>query len=238
MLVSSFDASVLRSTGIEILNQLWANDISAELAVDSRSPEDLLSKYRDDQHYWIVIIKQDSILKVKTVGRKEIQDVDISISQLLPWLASEIRDRDQRDGISERVKLVRHPSQTNPNGAVENEQEVRLLVAQTKSKKSNRRHIVEQAQGRAVSLVNSFLDGPILAIETTDHVMDLIRATRLSDADSWWKVSQGVTAAEKRYIGEIHDVIKNLAFQNKDVTRNSFVYNFRTGACIYYDLGA
>lgn len=238
VLVASFDASVLRSTGIELLNQLWANDFSAELAVDSRSPEDLLSKYRDDQHYWIVIIKQDSILKVKTVGRKEVQDVDIPILQLLPWLANEMRDRDQRDGISERVKLARHPSQTNPNGIVENEQEVRLLVAQTKSKKSNRRYIVEQAQGRAMSLVNSFLDGPILAIETTDHVMDMIRVTRLSDAESWWKVSQSVTAAEKRYVGEIHDMIKNLAFQNKDVTRNAFIYNFRTGGCIYYDLGA
>jgi eukaryotic translation initiation factor 2-alpha kinase 4 len=236
--VASFDASVLRSTGIEILNQLWANDISAELAVDSRSPEDLLSKYRDDQHYWIVIIKQDSILKVKTTGRKEIQDVDIAISQLLPWLASEIRDRDQRDGISDRVQLVRHTGQANTSGAVENEQEVRLLVAQTKSKKSNRRNLVEQAQGRAASLVHSFLDGPILAIETTDHVMDLIRETRLSDADSWRKVSQSVTTTEKRYIGEILDVMKNLAFQNKDITRNSFIYNFRTGACIYYDLAA
>jgi len=238
VLVASFDASVLRSTGIEILNQLWANDISAELAVDSRSPEDLLSKYRDDQHYWIVIIKQDSILKVKTMGRKEIQDADITISQLLPWLTSEIRDRDQRDGISDRVKLVRHTSQSNASSAVENEQEVRLLVAQTKSKKSNRRNLVEQAQVRAASLVHSFLDGPILVIETTDHVLDLIKETRLSDADSWRKVSQSVTTAEKRYIGEIHDVMKNLAFSNKDNTRNSFIYNFRTGACIYYDLGA
>jgi translation initiation factor 2-alpha kinase 4 len=238
VLVASFDASVLRSTGIEILNQLWGNDISAELAIDSRSPEDLLSKYRDDQHYWIVIIKQDSILKIKTVGKKEIQDVDIPMSQLLSWLANEIRDRDQRDGISERIKLARNQSQIHPNSVVENEQEVRLLVAQTKSKKNNRRNIVEQAQNRTASLVQSFLDGPILAIETTDNVMDLIRGTRLSDADSWWKVSQSVTAAEKRYIGEIHDVIKNLALQNKDRTRNAFIYNFRTGGCIYYDLGA
>jgi translation initiation factor 2-alpha kinase 4 len=160
------------------------------------------------------------------------------ISQLLSWLGSEIRERDQRDGISDRAKLIRHSSQPNANGAIETEQEVRLLVPQTKSKKSSRRNLVEQAQGRAASLVRSFLDGPILALETTDHVMDLIRETRLSDADSWRKVSQSVTTTEKRYIGEIHDVMKNLAFQNKDVTRNSFLYNFRTGSCIYYDLGA
>lgn len=238
VLVASFDASVLRSIGIEILNKLWANDISAELAIDSRSPEDLLSKYRDDQHYWIVIIKQDSVLKVKTMGRKEIPDVDMPIPQLLSWLGGEIRERDQRDSISDRAKLIRYSGQPVPNGSTENEQEVRLIFAQTKTKKSNRRNLVEQAQGRAASLVQSFLDGPIFAIETTDQVMDLIRETRLSDADSWRKVSQSVTTNEKRYIGEIHDVIKNLAFQNKDVTRNSFIYNFRTGTCIYYDMGA
>jgi eukaryotic translation initiation factor 2-alpha kinase 4 len=160
------------------------------------------------------------------------------MSQLLLWLASEIRERDQRDGISDRAKLIRLSSQPNANGAAENEQEVRFLMAQTKSKKSNRRNLVEQAQGCAASLVRSFLDGPILAIETTDHVMDLIKETRLSDADSWRKVSQSLTTTEKRYIGEIHDVVEKLAFQNKDVTRNSFIYNFRTGSCIYYDLGA
>lgn len=111
-------------------------------------------------------------------------------------------------------------------------------MAQTKSKKSNRRNLVEQAQGRAAALVRSFLDGPILVIETTDHVMDLIKETRLSDVDSWRKVGQSVTTAEKRYIVEIHNVMENLALQNKDVTRNSFIYNFRTGSCIYYDLGA
>lgn len=235
--MSSFDAAVLRSTGIEILQKLWASDISAELAVDTRSPEDLLSRYRDDQHSWILIIKQDSILKVKTMGRKDIQDVDIPISQLMPWLRGEIRDRDHREGTNDRAKLLRHPSQADSNAQPDQEQEVRVLVAQTKSKKSNRRNIVEQAQGRATSLVHSFLDGPIAAIETTDQVLELIRETRLSDPDSWRKVSHAVPTTERRYIGEIHDLLKGLAFQHKDTTRNAFVYNFRTGTCIYYDMG-
>jgi len=68
--------------------------------------------------------------------------------------------------------------------------------------------------------------------------MELIRDTKLSDAESWRKVTQAVPTAEKRYIGEIHDLMNTLAHQNKDITRNAFVYNFRTGMCIYYDLGA
>lgn len=235
--MASFDATILRSTGIELLQQLWAEDMSAELAADARSPEDLLSKYRDEQHHWIVIIKSDLMLKVKSIGRKDIPDVDFPMNQLLPWLNAEMRERDQRDGVSDRARLLRHPSQPDANGTAGHEQEVRVLMAQTKSKKSNRRNIVESAHAQALSLVQSFLDGPILAIETTDHVMELIRETKLSDPDSWRKVSQSVPSAERRYIGEIHDVLKTMASQNKDVTRNAFFYNFRSGTCIYYDMG-
>jgi translation initiation factor 2-alpha kinase 4 len=222
---------------VDIVQKLWDADISAELARDSRSSEDLLLKYREDQHSWILIIKQDAIVKFKSMGRKDVADTDVPSTQLLSWLKAEIRERDQREGTHQRSKLQRHASQPDTTGA-EREQEVRVLVAGTKSKKSNRRNIVEQAQGRAATLVQSFLDGPIAAIETTDHVMELIRETKLSDPESWRKVTHAVPTAERRYMGEIHDLMNNLAHQNKEITRNAFVYNFRTGTCIYYDLGA
>ncbi|PVH78652.1 Serine/threonine-protein kinase [Cadophora sp. DSE1049] len=236
VLVASHDAAILRSAGVEIVQTLWRNDISAELARDSRSPEDLLSKYRDDQHSWIVIIKQDSILKVKSQDRKDVSDTDIPSTQLLAWLSSEIRERDQRNGTHHRARLQRHSSQAD--ASPDHEQVVQVLVAGTKSKKSNRRNIIEQAQARAGSVVHEFLDGPIAAIETTDQVMDLIRGTRLSDPESWRQVTHAVQTAERRYLGEVHDLMTTLAHQNKDITRNSFIYNFRTGKCIYYDLGA
>lgn len=221
------------------MQQLWAHDISAELARDARSPEDLLAKYRDDHHPWIVIIKQDSVLKVKSMNRKDVQDTEIPSTQLMGWLRAEIRERDQREGIDRpaRSKLLRNSSAPDAN-VPDHEQDVRVLIAGTKSKKSNRRNIVEQAQARASTLVQSFLDGPIAAIETSDHVMELIRETRLSDPESWRKVVHSVPTVERRYIGEIHDMMNGLAFQNKEITRNAFVYNFRTGMCIYYDLGA
>lgn len=237
MLVASNDAGILRTIGVDIVQKLWDADISAELARDSRSPEDLLSKYRDDHHSWVLIIKQDSIIKVKSMSRKDVADIDIPITQLLSWLRSEVRERDQRDGTYQRVRLQRNASQPD-NNTTEHEQEVRVLIAGTKSKKSNRRNIVEQAQARAATLVQSFLDGPIAAIETTDHVMDFIRETRLSDPESWRKVTHAVPTAERKYIGEIHDLMMKLAQQKKDITRNAFVYNFRTGTCFYYDLGA
>jgi translation initiation factor 2-alpha kinase 4 len=172
------------------------------------------------------------------MGRKDIPDTDIPSTQLMGWLKAEIRERDQREGTHHRTKLQRYSQQPEASGTSDHEQDVRVLIAGTKSKKSNRRNIVEQAQGRAATLVQSFLDGPIAAIETTDHVMDLIRETKLSDPESWRKVTHAVSTAERRYMGEIHDLMNTLAHQNKDITRNAFVYNFRTGTCIYYDLGA
>lgn len=238
VLVASHDPVTLRSTGIRVVQELWAHDISAELAQDSRSPEDLLSKYREDNHSWIVIIKQDSVLKVKSMDRKDVPDADIPATQLLSWLRNEIREKTQRDGAYQRVKLQRSSIPSDQSSPADREQDVRVLIAGTKSKKSNRRNIVEQAQGRAATLVQSFLDGPIAAIETTDNVMELIRDTKLSDPESWRKVSQSVSNAERRYIGEIHDLMSTLAHQNKETTRHAFIYNFRTGMCIHYDLGA
>ena len=231
-MVASHDAAILRSTGIEVLQQLWQNDISAELAQDTEDARSREEKYREDHHSWVVIVKQDSVVKIKCAGKP---DTEIPLTQLVVFLRGEMRERDQREGNAPRTKLLRHAGQAE-GGSEQHEQDVRVLVAGTKSKKSNRRNIVEQAQGRAATLVQSFLDGPIAAIETTDHVLDLIRQTRLSDPDSWRKVAQSVTTSERKYVGEIHELISQLAQENKDATRNAFVYNFRTGTCIYYDL--
>ncbi|UPK95151.1 hypothetical protein LCI18_006086 [Fusarium solani-melongenae] len=237
VLVASFDAALLRSSGVELLQMLWAHDISAEMAKDARSPDELLSKHRDEVYSWIIIIKQDSILKIKSMGRKDAPDVDIPSTQLLSWLRGEIRERDARSV----VKLRGNSSQAEPSGSGDKdpEQEVRVLVAQTRSKKFNRRTVVEQAQVSASSVVRSFLDGPILAIETTDQVMDLIRETCLSEPESWRQVEHAVTTSEKKYIREIHDQLDTwrYKFEKKNGTRHSFLYNFRSGNCIYYDLG-
>lgn len=249
MLVASFDPSILRSSGIELLQTLWAHGISAELARDARSPEDLLSSYRDESYSWIVIIKQDNLLKIKTMGRKDTADADITTKELLSWLKSEIRDRDSRSGARFRSSAAGAVPHSDSAGALptstltpeHEQQDVHVLVAQTKSKKFNRRAVVEQAQASAARLAQSFLEGPIAAIETSDAVLDLLRGTSLADADSWRRVEQGVSTAEKKYVREIHDMLRQWRWEWEAKRRgsgNAFVYNFRTGKCVYYDLGA
>lgn len=232
----------MRTTGIEIISTLWSHDISAELARDSRSPEELISRNRDELYSWIIIIKHDT-LKIKTMDRKDIPDTEIATAELLPWLRAAVRDRGSRlqvsRGQSETAANATSPSQgasVTPNTG----QEVRVLVAGTRSKKFNRQTVIEQAQGNAAGLVENFLDGPIAAVETSDHVLNLIQRTALSDAESWRKAEQTVDKNERRYMRDVHDMLagwRSMWEENRG-SCHAFVYNFRTTKCIYYDLSA
>ncbi|KAI1810694.1 serine/threonine-protein kinase gcn2 [Poronia punctata] len=241
VLVASFDAHTLRTTGIEIVSTLWSHEISAELARDARSPEELVSRNRDESYSWIMIIKQD-VLKIRTMDRKDVPDLEIAITELLPWLRAALRERGSRLHVphkqSEATGGTTSPSQ-GANVTANAAQEVRVLVAGTRSKKFNRQTVIEQAQANAAGLVQNFLDGPIAAVETSDHVLHLIQGTALSEAESWRKAEQAVDKNERRYMRDIHDMLADWrsTWETNGGSRHAFVYNFRTTKCIYYDLG-
>ncbi|OAL66512.1 PEK/GCN2 protein kinase [Trichophyton rubrum] len=246
VLVASFDPSVLRTVGVGIVSTLWAHDISAELAADTTpSLEDLLTRYVDDNYSWVVIVKQDSIergLRVKSVQRKE--DFDVRSSDLVPWLRNEMRARRKfkYDRPPDSPKLVKHPSQVEASlSGKERDSDVRILTPLHKSKKTNRRNIVEFALRRSREVLDKGLDGPIAAIDVRDDVLESIRDTRLSDPDSWRNAIQSAPLVERKYLGNIHELLIDLASESvaPDGTvkyTNAFVYNYRTGNCIYYDL--
>lgn len=224
---------------MELLQTLWSHGIAAELARDARSPEDLAAQYRDENYSWVIIMKQDNTLKIKTLGRKDVADVDLPANQLFSWLKSEVRDRDTR-ALGRLRGAAAQGEAASSAAELESDQDVKILVAQTKSKKFNRQAVVEQAQVSAQRLVQGFLEGPIAAVETTDNVMDMLRGTSLSDPESWKKVEQAVTTAEKKYVREIHDMLDEWRWEwsTKKGSRHAFVYNFRSANCLYYDLGA
>ena len=270
VLVASFDPTILRSAGVEVLRMLWAHDISAELAADARSTEELVLKNRDEGHLWIIIVKQERLVKIKTMPtagaganpaaaahKNYTPDVELPISQVVGWLRSEIRERGSM--LTGAAKVVAAAAAAAASSSMESgsgsgghtgagdwaaadgqQTEVRFLVGQTKSKKFNRQAVVEQAQYSASRLVRSFLSGPIAAVETSDQVLDLIRGTSLSEPDSWRKLEQSVSTVERKYTREIQDMLSRWRseFEAGSRSQHAFVYNFRTGTCIYYDMGA
>lgn len=244
VLVASFDPIIRRTTALEIVRSLETNGISVKLAHEARSPDELTSDRPEEQPAWLVIVKSE-ILKVKTLWTKDIPEVDIPARQLLNWLRGEIRERDSVLKITTVTKTrsgIAQPEISTPLGDSNpysgshgsgGQRDIRVLTAQTKSKKFNRQMVVEQAQSAAAKLVQGFHDGPIAVIETTDAVIQAIRSTSLSEPEMWRKLD--VNNLEKKYVRDVQDILTEF---RDNGARHAFVYNFRTGTCVYYDLEA
>jgi eukaryotic translation initiation factor 2-alpha kinase 4 len=240
VLVTSFDPSILRTTGIEVVQQLWANGISAELSKDFSSMEELMISYKGDHHGWVVLVRHDSssvgerALKVRSVAKRE--DTEVNANEITGWLAAEIRERDHREAqpIQPVARLRRGASHGDPLSD-NREPEVRILATQHKGKKQNRHAIVDAAASRTRELTDSFLaDAPVAAIETSDEILEALRDTRLNDPDSWRVMIQSAPLQERKYLQQVLDLLRDMAETGK---RGVFVFNYRTRACIYYDLG-
>lgn len=98
-----------------------------------------MSRYRDDSISWIIIVKPE-LLKVKSLWNKDIPDVDISASGLIPHLRAEMREKDVKS--ASKIKHVAgHQQQILDMGlpaSHRSNDHVKVFVAQTRSKKFNR----------------------------------------------------------------------------------------------------
>ncbi|KAF1998899.1 kinase-like protein [Amniculicola lignicola CBS 123094] len=247
-LIASFDPTTLRSTGVRMVADLISHGYTAELAIDAHSIEDVLRHYRDDRHSWIVVIKHGVAndkpdLKIKSTAKKE--DTDLRSADILGYLRNELRDRETREGSAAQALSRTTPATPAPSSS-SSKANVDVLVAQHRSKKTNKWGIVEAAQTRSAELLASFHNAPIAAIESKDEVMSLIKETRLSDPDGWRKAIQSLPIAERKYLQELHDLLLGYASKWREVSASgtgrsgeggkAFVYNFRTGGCLLYDL--
>ena len=158
--------------------------------------------------------------------------MDLRPTQLIHWLRTEVfRDRDFKP------RAHNASEQSNAAGAVD----VKVLMSDSKSKKPNRSVVTEQARTCAAKLAESHRDSDILAVETTDAAMELIRCTTLSNPEGWRRAEQGVAPDTKRYIGQVRAELaawKDKAKEEGAPPKHAFLYNFRTGAGFYYDLEA
>lgn len=76
-----------------------------------------------------------------------------------------------------------------------------------------------------------------MAVNIRDDMLDAIRnTTTIADADSWRRVIRTAPLAERKSLTHLYEAMTELAREMKGVTRDAFIYNARTGACIYYDL--
>ncbi|KAL9616510.1 MAG: hypothetical protein Q9160_008626 [Pyrenula sp. 1 TL-2023] len=250
VLVTSFDPVILRSTGLQVLEQIWANGVSAELSEEFESLEALIIRYKEDNPGWVVMIRHDAGavgergIRVRNLIKKE--ETEVSLSDIVPFLKTELRERNDRDSkLDSSNRLTKQTSHHQQDASsladpsVPN-LDVHVLSTQHKGKKTNRRQIVEAAGISAKELVQSFLTGAqCAAIETSDDTLEAMRDTRLSDQESWKTLIQNAAPNERKYLQQVHDLLTSFASEGRgSEVRHAFVFNFRTRNCILYDLGS
>ena len=270
VLIDSFDQGLLDSIGVDTLHELWSNGISAELAEEDHgtNAENTFAKGKDgkEDHSWVVLIKSEDSMKIKTASRKD--EIEVRLADLTSHLRSEIRERDRLEGRTPRATLLQHNSQQDVNGSeTDREVDIKVLTSQNKGKKVNRKTIVEEgefsrnapfyfrleikptnvafssslsAQQHRAEYLQSCADSPIVAIETKDDVFERIVDTRLSDPESWKGFIQSAAPGERLYLGQLQSLLKTMAVEaaaGSSTTTTAIVYNFRTKACISYNLG-
>ena len=158
ILIDSFDQDLLDSVGLDILQELWSNGISAELAEEDygTNAENTFAKSKDgkEDHRWVVLIKSEDSVKVKNTSKRD--EVEIRLVDLTGHLRSEFRERDRLDGGTPRASIPRQSSQQDVNGPeTDREVEIKVLMSQNKGKKVNRKTIVEEGESSATPLFQS-----------------------------------------------------------------------------------
>ncbi|KAF2669022.1 Serine/threonine-protein kinase [Microthyrium microscopicum] len=245
VLVASFDAKTLRSAAMSVVKDLWSHGISAELAKDADSLKELTTRYHDDPFSWIVMIKQDtafarSDLKVRSFITG--QDVDVSIENLIPHLRTEIRERDQREGQSTRVahRPLSALAGNVDSGYASSDKRTnfQLIFAQHKGKKTNRNSLMEAGLLRYQEFLASYANPPYVGVETSDAILEAVRASQLGDPDSWRRAIQSAPANDRDYIQQIRAMLDKFRgeYLENGACQKAVIFNFRTGWIDLYDL--
>ncbi|KAL9026896.1 MAG: hypothetical protein Q9196_004508 [Gyalolechia fulgens] len=242
VLVDSFDKNLLRTTGLTVIQELWKIGVHAELAMSETFGLDLegSNAYPQGQdilpYLYLVNVKQEGSVKVRNVAQNE--ESEMRTLEVISWFKGEMMHRERADDHGRKLsRHSSHPDQGWPSVGIGSD--VQVLMSQSKGKKTNRRAIIEEALTHCQDFVHGFADGKvqIIAIETKDDIFEGIRETRLGDADSWKRFIQQAPAGDRAYLQDLQELLKSKATRAKPGYRSAFLYNFRTGSCIWYDLG-
>ncbi|KAL8843154.1 MAG: hypothetical protein Q9170_000284 [Blastenia crenularia] len=242
VLVDSFDKNLLRTTGLVVIQELWKIGMNAELALseafglDHEGPNTYYQGQDILPYLYLVHVKQEGSVKVRNVAQNE--ESEMRTSEVAAWFKGEMMHHERIE--EHGRKLSRYSSYPDQGGlSVETGHDVQVLMSASKGKKTNRRAIIEEALTRGQDFMHGFADGnvQIVAVETKDDIFEGIRETRLGDPDSWKKFIQHAPAGDRSYLQDLQELLKSKAARAKAGYRSAFVYNFRTGSCIWYDLG-
>ena len=231
VLIDYHDTKLRDRSAIKLMSDLWANNISTELAdVDQlgTSSNFARSSPAKENHGWTVLIKGSDTVKVRNTSRQD--ENEVRIVDLVHYLGNEIRERDRREGRNAPMTLPRLDSQQSV-ATISQDAEVKVLLSQSKTKKMNRKTIVEEALSRAQEWRDASLENPIVAVETRDDIFQGLQSTKLDDPDSWKRLIQAAPPGDRQYLTQLQHILKA-----EQEAKAVFLYNFRSKSILFYAL--
>lgn len=218
----------VQMAGIKLVSSLWAGNIKAELSITKSSD---INDYN-----FLVTLRHETSTTVRVANTQpDADEHDVPIANLVNYLQQELRDLESTKP-RHPPSLLRQPS--HPDGG-EKKANVQVLTASRGSKKVNKYQVVVDAQDAWSRKLDAAKDGPILAVETRDDVLDLIQQTRLSDAETWKKAMQSARLEDRQYVAQIQEKLEEWRKEwvDGEGMREAAVFSYRTQKCVYYDLG-
>ncbi|KAH9827331.1 eIF-2-alpha kinase GCN2-like [Teratosphaeria destructans] len=224
VLVEAAGTEAVMTVGIRVLISLWANGVSAELAATSNHSSGEMAA----EHSLVVAIRHEASNTVRlTITGNNAEELDVPISTLVSRVQQELRDME-----TSKPRQPAFARQSSHHDANDRKGNVQVLMAQHRSKKSNKFHIVAEAQQKWAEKMETWKEAPILAIETRDEVLESLRGARFSDADSWKKAIQNVQLNERQYLQQVQEILSGWRkkwIEHGEGGREACVFNFRTG---------
>ncbi|KAK9479055.1 kinase-like domain-containing protein [Lipomyces japonicus] len=245
LVVSSSSDSATRGFGMDIIQELWANGIKAELASAGTSIDLHLSYSRNSGINWVIIVKSQvnnlsasfKPIKVKNMIHRD--DVDLDRNEITAYLLQEIHDRDRavltsaRAAIfassskpsqgSQDVTIITNDPEKGEKGAKQNKGGMRKL---------NKRLIDEKAHEGVSSCISSLSEAPVFAVDFKVDMLALISAAPLT-LDGWRSIISSAPASQRQYMGRLFDA---LISESDKGTKWALIYSFRAEKTIVVDI--
>ncbi|GEQ72664.1 hypothetical protein JCM33374_g6351 [Metschnikowia sp. JCM 33374] len=237
VLLVSLQESIIKDSGFELLGDIWAHDISCDWFVAS-SYEDMMNKAESDGCNWIIHLKQpinhgrrSKKGQYKPIRVRNVQlnkDIDLDYDEVLVHLKTDINERDAETSVSPQqnsgastldgakdISQVSHRI-GEPIFSVDIDQKVVVVPNLAKGKKSNKRdkwELENDSKLAAAAMIKELAKAPILTVDSTDAVLDMISSTSLLvQQEEWLKRAFATNKQLPRNFGvNIYETLKKEA---------------------------
>ncbi|CUM64213.1 uncharacterized protein PRCAT00001807001 [Priceomyces carsonii] len=236
VLITSLNGTYIKQSGFEIARRLWSQNISCDVET-VLTQEEILERSIKEGANWIIVIKQPisyqkrkskksgssfKPLKIKNVSHNK--DIDVEYDELIPFLISEIEERNQEldenhqsvnDEESSKDDYLESEEQTSAGYDVtlftaDIDQKITLVANDApRGRKNNKREkweVENDSKLASALFIKKLATSPVLVVDARDEVLDMIAITSIHQPEDWMrKIIYASNNLPKSFAQNIHN---------------------------------